>query len=218
MSALLTSLVTKLTDSQHFFQSMGWMGILVFAGIAVVVQLFLAPLAPVAIAGGLIFGLTRGLIAMELGTSLGVAVNFLIARYIARDAIAHRLAKHEKFRLIDAAIGREGGKIVFLLRFCPIPFGLSNFCYGLTAVRFWPYFFASVFGIIPGNFFFTWVGATAQSLESALSSHQQHSTFRSVMMLLGVVAAFLALTYTTRIARAAVANQGQAKEPSVGDQ
>ena len=127
MSALITSLVTKLTESQQFFHNLGWMGVLLFAGITVGIQLFLAPLSPVAIAGGLIFGLTRGLIAMEIGTSIGIAVNFLIARYVARDAIAHRLAKHEKFKLIDAAIGREGGKIVFLLRFCPIPLGLSNF-------------------------------------------------------------------------------------------
>ncbi len=204
MSAFLHWIIAKLTESQHFFLDLGWLGVLAFAGIALVIQLTLAPLSPVAIAGGLIFGFWQGLIGMEIGTAAGIAVNFLIARYIARDAIAHRLARNEKFRLIDEAIGREGGKIVLLLRFCPIPFGLSNFCYGLTAVRFWPYFFASVVGIIPGNTFFTWLGATGHT---ALDPNRPRHPFEYIMMFTGIVAAFIALTYISRIARVAVANQ-----------
>jgi uncharacterized membrane protein YdjX (TVP38/TMEM64 family) len=213
MSALLNSLALKLAHYQHFFQDMGWLGVLAFAGLALVIQLTLAPLSPVAIVGGFIFGLTRGVIAMELGTAAGIVVNFLFARYVARDAIKKRLARNEKFRLIDEAIGREGGKIIFVLRFCPIPFGLSNFCYGLTAVRFWPYFFASVGGIIPGNFFFTWLGATAQDLQGALSHNRPRHPFELAMMISGPIAFFIALTYVTKIARAAVtAGQGGKKE------
>jgi uncharacterized membrane protein YdjX (TVP38/TMEM64 family) len=203
----MSAIVNWLGASQHYFQDLGWLGVLAFAGVAVIMQLFLAPLSPAAIAAGLFFGFTRGMIAMELGTGIGLVLNFMIARYVAREAISKRLQRHEKFRLIDAAIGREGGKIVLLLRCCPIPFGLSNFCYGLTAVRFWPYFFASVIGIIPGTAFFTWLGATTQSLQSALDPHRQRHLFDYLLPCVGVIAAFLALTYITKIARAAVANQ-----------
>ncbi len=204
----MSALINWLIASQQFFHNMGWLGLLAFAGIGLVVNLCLAPMSPVAIAGGFIFGFGEGLIAIWLGTTAGIVVNFLIARYIARDAIAHRFGKNEKFRLIDEAIGREGGKIVLLLRLCPIPFGLSNFCYGLTAVRFWPYFFASVVGIIPGNLFFTWLGSTAhESLAAVLDSHRARHPIEYVMMFTGLIAGFAALTYITRIARAAVANR-----------
>ncbi len=207
----MASFIHWLTQSQQYFQDLGWLGVLAFAGLCVVVQLFLAPLSPLAIAAGLFFGMTRGLIAMELGTGLGIVLNFFIARYLARGAIAHRLEKNEKFKLIDAAIGREGGKIVFLLRFCPIPFGLSNFCYGLTAVRFWPYFFASILGIIPGNTFFTWIGATAHSsLQDVLSGSRQRNPFEYLLMAIGLIAGAIALTHVSRIARAAVANHSPA--------
>jgi len=205
----MSVLITWLTHSQQYFQNMGWLGVLAFAGVTLAVQLFLAPTSPLAIAGGLFFGFSGGLVSIEIGTTLGIVVNFLIARYVARNAIAHRLEKHEKFRLIDEAIGREGGKIVLLLRFCPIPFGLSNFCYGLTAVRFWPYFFASMIGIIPGNLFFTWLGTTAHdSLSAVLGGHRDRHPIEYVMMFVGVAAGFIALTYISRIARAAVANRG----------
>jgi uncharacterized membrane protein YdjX (TVP38/TMEM64 family) len=212
----MSALINWLTQSQHYFQNMGWVGILVFAAVTVGIQLFLAPTSPMAIAGGMFFGFCGGLVSIEIGTTLGIVINFLIARYVARNAIAHRLEKHEKFRLIDQAIGEQGGKIVLLLRFCPIPFGLANFCYGLTAVRFWPYFFASVAGVTPGNLFFTWMGTTANaSLSAVLGAHRARHPFEYVMMFVGLAAGFIALTYISRIARAAVANREHV-EPASG--
>jgi uncharacterized membrane protein YdjX (TVP38/TMEM64 family) len=182
------------------------MGLLAFAGIFFAAQFCLAPVAPLAMAAGAIFGLGWGIVVVTIGTGLGVALNFLIARHVAREPIAHRLARSEKFRLIDAAIGREGWKIIALLRFCPLPFGLSNFCYGLTAVPFWPYFFASVVAIVPANTFFVWLGASANEGVHALagSSRPRHP-IEYVLMFVGLVAAFAALTYISRIAKAAIA-------------
>lgn len=203
----MSALIEWLTASQQFFRELGWLGVLAYAGVIFAVQLFLVPLMPFAVGAGVFFGFGRGWVALTLGTALGAAINFLIARYVARDAIASRLERHEKFRLIDAAIGREGWKIVALLRFCPIPFGLANYCYGLTAVRFWPYFWATVAAVIPANSFFIWLGASAQEgLQAALGAGKQHP-FKYVLLGLGLAAAFAALTYISRIARAAVANR-----------
>lgn len=211
MSVFLDSIISWLSASQDYFQHLGWLGLLLFAAVMCAVQLTLAPLSPLAMTAGLIFGLGRGLIAVVIGTAAGVAVNFLIARYVARGYVAKRFGRSEKFRVIDAAIGREGWKIVALLRLCPIPFGLSNFCYGLTAIRFWPYFFASVVGIIPGNFVFTWMGASAhEGLDALAGGSRPHQPVEYALMFLGVAAAFVALMYISRIARAAVANHGDA--------
>ncbi len=203
----MSALIHWLASSQDYFLHLGLWGILLFAALDVVVQMGMMPLSPLAVAAGAIFGFWHGLLAMEIGTAIGLALNFLIARYVARGPITRLLARNDKFRLIDQAIGREGGKIVFMLRLCPLPFGLSNFCYGLTAVRFWPYFFASVAGIIPGNFFFTWVGASANAgLQDTLgASHKQHHPFEYVMMGVGLVSAFFVLSYVARLAKAAVA-------------
>lgn len=203
---MMIELAHWLTASQEFFHRLGWLGVLAYAGIVLLVQLFLAPLAPIAIAGGLVFGLARGLAAITLGTYAGAAVNFLISRHVARDAIAHKLEKHEKFMLIDSAIGREGWKIIALLRFCPIPFGFANYAYGLTAIPFWPYFLATIVAIIPGNVFFVWLGATAHAgLEVALGTGRPRHPFEYAMMAVGLAAAFGAMTYISRIAKVAMA-------------
>lgn len=194
-----------LTSSQDYFQRMGWTGVLLYAGVIVLVQLFLAPLSPAAIAGGLIFGIGRGFVAITLGTAIGSALNFVLARYVARGFVASRIQRNEKFQLIDTAIGREGWKIIALLRLCPIPFGFANFAYGLTAIPFPHYYFATLVAIVPGNFFFVWLGATANAgLEAALGTDRPRHPFEYVLMALGLVAGFAAVMYLGKIARVAL--------------
>ncbi len=207
--AAVNFLSAKILDSQQFFQGLGWLGVLAYAAVIVVVQIVCLPLSPLAVAGGLIFGLGPGFAAITIGTGAGAVVNFFASRYLARATVQRWLAHHEKFKLIDAAIGREGWKIIALLRFCPIPFGIANYSYGLTAVRFLPYWVATVVAIIPGNFFFAWFGASSKDALSAVSGASQATPpGKIIFTVLGLVAFFCALTYVTKIAKAAVARSG----------
>jgi uncharacterized membrane protein YdjX (TVP38/TMEM64 family) len=202
----MSTLLNWLTSSQDFFRQLDWLGVVLFAVAIVLAQMVIAPLSPLALAAGLIFGLGRGWVAITLGTGLGAAINFLISRHVARNAIARRLANNEKFRLIDAAIGREGWKIVALLRFAPMPFGLANYAYGLTAIPFWPYLLATIVAIIPANTLIVWLGATAHAgLAVATGAERPRHPAEYVLLGVGIVAAFLALRHITRLARAAVA-------------
>ena len=199
--------VLQYLNSWHeTLQHLGWIGVLAYAGVLVILGMILTPLAPFGVAAGVIFGFWGGVIAITIGTNLGAAINFLLARYVARAAVARRLAHHEKFRLIDAAIGHEGWKIIALLRLCPMPFGLANYGYGLTAIPFWHYCLATFFTIIPANCFFVWLGATAhESLAAVAGAQHARHPGEYVLLGLGLVAAFCALSYITRLAKAAVA-------------
>lgn len=198
-----------LASSEQFFQQLGWMGILLFALVMAVAAIGMAPLSIFAIAAGMIFGGWRGFVAVEIGTALSAALNFLLSRYVARAPIQRRMEKNPKFRAIDTAIGREGAKLVVLLRFVPMPFGLMNYLLGLTAIRFWPYFGASVSAIWVGNAVFAYLGATADaSLDAITGRGRPHHPIETVLMVVGLVAAFAAMTYVTKVARAAVARAG----------
>jgi uncharacterized membrane protein YdjX (TVP38/TMEM64 family) len=206
MSHLLQQILEQLMAWQGTLQSYGWLGLAAFAVALALLQIGLIPLSIFALAGGAIFGFEKAFIAVTIGTNLGATINFLIARYVARGAVSRYLSHHEKFQLIDAAIGREGGKIVALLRLCPLPFGLSNYCYGLTAVRYGPYALATFIAIIPGNLIFTWLGATAQEgLAVMTGTGRPRHPMEYVMLGVGLVAALCAMSYIARVAKAAVA-------------
>ncbi len=42
---------------------------------------------------------------------------------------------------------------------CPVPFGITNYLYGLTAIEFWRYMGATLVGMLPGCVAFVYVGA-----------------------------------------------------------
>src|SRR5262249_351515 len=116
----MSALTNWLTHSQDFFLNLGWLGVLLYAGAIGLLGGVCVPLSPVAAAGGAMFGFWGGFVAVTIGTALAAVLNFLISRYLLRGPIERRLARNEKFRLIDMAIGREGWKIVALLRFVPM--------------------------------------------------------------------------------------------------
>jgi uncharacterized membrane protein YdjX (TVP38/TMEM64 family) len=206
---MLHALRQTFLQSQDFFHGLGFFGVILFALTLVALQLVGLPLAPFAIMAGLFFQTAKGFAAVQLGTSLGAALNFLLARYLFRERVTRWLGHHEKFRLIDAAVGREGWKIIALLRLCPIPFGLANYSYGLTAVGFVPYLLATFFAIIPANFFFAWFGATSQDALGVLTGSAKAPPGQIVFTVVGLVAFFLVMRYVAKIAHTAIARGDQ---------
>ena len=207
---MLEHLVQFLEHLQQSIQDMHGLGILAFAGIFVLAQMIMVPVAPLGMAFGLFFGFTQGSLGLMLGCALGASINFLISRHLARAAVTRWLGGNEKFRMIDSAVAREGWKIIALLRFVPIPFGLANYCYGLTPVRFWPYLAATCTAIIPANSLFVWMGSTFHgSLSSLVGKGRQHHPLEYVFLGVGVIAAVLVLRYVAKVARNAVAVEAE---------
>jgi uncharacterized membrane protein YdjX (TVP38/TMEM64 family) len=103
-----------------------------------------------------------GTVIVSIAATTGAALAFLIARYFARDKMEQKVGSDQRFRQIDLAIGEQGPKLVFLLRLSPlIPFNLSNYFYGLTAVKFRPYVLASWIGMLPGTLLYVYLGVVS---------------------------------------------------------
>ena len=194
-------------------KDLGWIGILAYAAAIVILQLIGVPLSPFGTAAGVLFGFRNGLLAITLGTNVGAALNFLIARYFARTMVTRWLGHHEKFRLIDRAIAREGGKIVALLRLCPIPFGLANYAYGLTSVRLSHYLLATFVAIIPANVFFVWIGSGVSKTLSTAGTSNAQTSGEKAFLVVGILALALAIRTVSKIAKAAI-DQGEADQSS----
>jgi uncharacterized membrane protein YdjX (TVP38/TMEM64 family) len=181
--------------------SLGVWGPVVFIlGYAVAAVAFI-PGSLLTLAAGAIFGLAKGTIYTLIGATLGASAAFLVARYVARRPIERKIAGNAKFAAIDRAVGREGFKIVALLRLSPIfPFNLLNYSLGLTKVGFWPYVAASI-AMLPGTLLYVYYGKAAGSL-AALAGGAQTAKGSGSWVLLGVglLATILVTTYVTRLA------------------
>src|SRR5438552_1048798 len=190
---------------------MGTTGILIFIGVYALATVLLAPGSILTIGAGFAFGLSKGFLAVSAGATLGAAAAFLVARFIAREKVEATAKGNEKFREIDKAIGKQGAKLIFLLRLSPlIPFNLSNYFYGLTGVKFWPYVLASWIGMMPGTFLYVYIGTASQAAISAAAGGEavQHGWQYWTFISIGLAATIMVTVWVTKIARDALKKTG----------
>lgn len=181
-----------------------WGPVVFILGYAVATVAFI-PGSLLTLAAGAIFGLARGTLYTFLGATLGASASFLIARYTARNAIERRIAGNPKFAAIDRAVGKEGFKIVALLRLSPVfPFNLLNYSLGLTRVRFLHYLLASI-AMLPGTLLYVYYGKAAGSI-AAIAGGAETERGAEYWVTLGVgLAATIAVTaFITRLASRAL--------------
>ncbi|MGJ3241573.1 MAG: TVP38/TMEM64 family protein [Opitutales bacterium] len=183
---------------------LGPIGYLVFIVGYALAAVGFVPGSILTIGAGLTFGLIGGTVAVSVASTTGAAIAFLLARYFLRDRFKKQFADSARFQAIDRAIGREGGKIIFLLRLTPvIPFSLSNYLYGLTAVKFPAYVLASWLGMLPGTVLYVYIGTLGKTgLEAAGEGVQ---TGRLIIQGIALVALIAVTVLITRIARKALA-------------
>jgi uncharacterized membrane protein YdjX (TVP38/TMEM64 family) len=184
----------------------GLIGLLFFAVVLAVSSLFFFPASPVIIATAAVFGFQLGVLGAVTGIGLGATLGFFLSRSFLRKDVAERLRRHPKFRAIDLAIEEEGWKVVALLRLCPIPFGLANYFYGLTAIRFQPYLWTTILGSLPSVLLFCHLGSAGKAgLEALATGNFQKGTGEIALLVLSVLATLIALFFLPRFARRAVA-------------
>ena len=195
----------RLPQFAQWVDGLGIWGPVVFvAGYAGATVAFV-PGSVLTLAAGAIFGLVRGVAYVMVGATIGASLAFLVARYIARSAIEQRLQGNNRFAAIDRAVGREGRKIVFLLRLSPVfPFNLLNYALGLTNVRFIDYFIACL-GMIPGSLLYIYYGKLAGDVaQLAGGAAVGRGAEYYAVLLLGLVATVVVTTIVTRTARRAL--------------
>ena len=190
----------------EWVNGLGFLGPIAFIlGYAVAVVAFM-PAFILTLAAGAIFGIGFGVLYVFIAAVLGSAAAFLVARYVARSAIEHRIAGNPRFAAIDRAVGAQGRKIVFLLRLSPLfPFVLLNYALGLTRVRFADYIIASI-GMLPGTLLYVYYGKLAGDVAAlAGGAPVEKGAGYYTVLILGLVATVLVTLVVTRIARKALA-------------
>lgn len=183
-------------------------GLVAFAVLYMIAAVLFVPGSVLTSGAGWVFGLWRGTLVVSAGATLGAAASFLIARYLARERVAQWAQENPGFAALDRAVGKEGGKIVFLVRLSPIfPYTLVNYLFGLTRVGFFPYLLASWIGMLPGTILYVYLGFAGRALAGTTTGPGVGSLWEGIFWGVGLAATALLTFYLTRLARRALSEK-----------
>ncbi|HCY64396.1 MAG TPA: pyridine nucleotide-disulfide oxidoreductase [Oxalobacteraceae bacterium] len=130
-----------------------------------VAALSLPGAAVMTLAGGALFGLWLGTLAVSFASAIGATLAFLASRHLLRDWVRNRF--RQKLDAIDAGIERDGAFYLFTLRLVPaFPFFAVNLLMGLTRIRTWTYYWVSQIGMLAGTVVYVNAGTQLAQIDS----------------------------------------------------
>lgn len=131
----------------------------------VVTALSLPGAAIMTLAGGGLFGLVTGTIAVSFASTIGATLACLASRFVLRDWVQNKFG--EKLQTINEGIDKEGAFYLFSLRLIPIfPFFIINLLMGLTTMPIRTYFWVSQLGMLPATIVYVNAGNELAKIDS----------------------------------------------------
>jgi uncharacterized membrane protein YdjX (TVP38/TMEM64 family) len=194
-----------------------WAAVLFIAVMALVV-VFLLPGIFFTTGAGYVFGIVAGSVYVVVGTTLGAAFAFLIARHMFGESARQFVTSRSKLSLVNDEMAKHDFKVVLLTRLIPLfPGKLSNYFFGLTRFRFWNYVAASGVGFIPFSVHNVYIGSLVSDLTAMGEGAMTRTPAQWALYGCGFVAAIVAVLYFNSIAKRALAGYtGESEQRDTG--
>jgi uncharacterized membrane protein YdjX (TVP38/TMEM64 family) len=195
-------------------RELGWLGVPVYALSFVLWCLFGLPAALFSIGAGVTWGVLWGTLIAVPAATLTATTAFLVGRYLFRGKFRDWLMHRPRLTAIDRAITNRGPILVLLLRFSPVfPFPILNYVLGLTHIPTSGFFLATLIGMVPITFMWTYVGSVGAELAGLDGEVPgEVGTAKIVLGVFGVVVTAFVTLWVGRAARAALREAAQAQE------
>jgi pyruvate/2-oxoglutarate dehydrogenase complex dihydrolipoamide dehydrogenase (E3) component/uncharacterized membrane protein YdjX (TVP38/TMEM64 family) len=131
----------------------------------VVTALSLPGAAVMTLAGGALFGFTKGVLLVSFASTIGATLAFLLSRWLFRDWVQERFGEH--LASVNRGIEKDGVRYLFTLRLVPLfPFFVINLLMGLTPLKVREFFLVSQIGMLPATAVFVNAGTQLAAVES----------------------------------------------------
>lgn len=192
----------------QWIDGLGIWGVGIFILSYIITTILLIPGSLLTLGAGVIFDVIYGSIIVSIASTLGATLAFLIGRYFLRAWVNKQIATRPKFKAIDDAVGKDGGKIVLLTRLSPIfPFIFLNYAFAVTKVSLRDYVLASWMGMIPGTVMYVYLGSAIGDITNLFIGNRARSPLELVLYISGLFTTVIVTVYVTRIAKKALNNQ-----------
>jgi len=164
--------------------------------------IFCFPGTPFNLAAGFLFGIWLGNLVSITGCIAGATFAFLIGRTLARDWAQQQMMKHKNFVAVNIAVEKNGWLIIFLIRLSPIlPFGICNYLFGVSKVRFWVYWSATFAGLLPCTIAYTYLGSLMRSLTDMFADDGEDRTDQTILITASVAITVLGIVVITAVTK-----------------
>jgi len=131
----------------------------------VVTALSLPGAAVMTLAGGALFGLLVGTVAVSFASTIGATIACVVSRYLLRDWVQNKFGN--RLATINEGVEKEGAFYLFTLRLIPVfPFFVINLVMGLTRMRIITFFWVSQLGMLAGTIVFVNAGKELAKIDS----------------------------------------------------
>jgi uncharacterized membrane protein YdjX (TVP38/TMEM64 family) len=156
------------------------------------------PASLLGIAAGAIYGPAGGFALAACGSLLGSLVAFKLSRSLCRSTVERLIARHRRWRNLDAALAQRGWKIVCLMRLSPVmPFSATSYLLGLSSISLADYLTGS-FAALPALFGYVLLGTLANAGLGGAAGGE--SPLRWLLLGAGAAATLLLMMHLGRIA------------------
>jgi uncharacterized membrane protein YdjX (TVP38/TMEM64 family) len=189
----------------------GALGVGLFFVAYIVSAVALVPGSLLTLAADFAYGPFVGLVIASPASVAADTAAFILGRTLLRDWVRRRVGESPRARAIDRAVGREGFKLVLLLRLSPlVPFNLLNYALSLSGVTLGRYVLASFLGMLPATFLYVYLGSLAPVAAELAAAGEQADGLRTTLYVAGLAATVLVVWVATRAARRALAEELEA--------
>lgn len=173
-----------------WIRDLGNMGFIVFALLFVLAVLVMAPASLLYMAAGLLYDFFWGFVISLIAATAGALIQFVIARYLARQRVYSIVQQRREFQAVDRAVEEEDWKVVLLLRLAPlVPGNTQGWLFGVTGVPILQFAWPTVVGILPWALLFVGIGSAGAA--ALYGGENPLGPWQWALVAFGIVALFV---------------------------
>lgn len=204
LAVLAAALAMDVRALLAWIESTGPWAPLVFVLLYIGACVLLVPATFPTMAAGVLFDLPVGVALVSVASTTAAGLSFALGRTLLRDQVERWLASRPRLRALDAAVAREGTRVVALARLSPlVPFSAVNYAFGVTRIGFWRHLLVTLVSTLPGTTLYVWLGsATARVTD--LRAQATPTRAGEALFWGGLLATLVLTTLLTRMATRAL--------------
>tara|TARA_B100001250_G_scaffold414274_1_gene451664 strand:+ start:3014 stop:3694 length:681 start_codon:yes stop_codon:yes gene_type:complete len=179
-------LISELSEYFSWFQENGELGVLIFILLYIIFGIIALPASFHKYLAGVLYGFGPGILIAWIGSMLGAIAPFLLGKKWMNPYARKALSDYPALSGLEEIVVDEGAKVVALTRVSlVIPYGVLNYAFGATDIRFKDYLIGNLAMIVPA-IMYAWWGSQTVLLADGFQTNEK-TPFDMLMIFISLI-------------------------------